>query len=74
MIFKGKNNQTIEFQILNYQFPEMKKGSDANWLEIFLKLRFKEEVIRIVDPCLETFEVQELIDWLEYILNGRGPE
>lgn len=74
ILFKGKDNQSIELQILNYEFPEISKGPDANWLEVYLKIKLQDTIRRIVDPCLETFEVQKLIDWFKCIFNGKEPK
>jgi len=38
MLFKGINNQTVEFRITNYQYPEITDCEyDSNWLLIYLK-------------------------------------
>jgi hypothetical protein len=44
MLFKGKDNQSIELQILNYEFPEIIKGPDANWLEVYLKIKLQVDI------------------------------
>ena len=47
ILFKGKDNQSIALQIVNYEFPEISKGPDANWLEVYLNIKRKETVRRI---------------------------
>jgi hypothetical protein len=41
ILFKGKDNQLIELQILNYEFPEISNGPDANWLEVYSAAEFR---------------------------------
>jgi hypothetical protein len=48
ILFKGKDKQSIELQILNYEFPEISKGPDANWLEVYLKIKLQDTIRRIV--------------------------
>jgi len=58
---------SFELKIVGYQFPDIHKGTyDSNWLVI------KVNVIHATvgswsfqDPCMLTFEVAELVDWLE---------
>lgn len=66
MIFKGIDNQTVEFRITNYQYPEIKNGDwDGNWLNIYLKVTSNCGNWKTVDPSLTTWEVQGLIEWFE---------
>jgi hypothetical protein len=64
MIFNGTNNQTVEFQILNYQFPEINDGDwDGNWLLIYLDVKSDLGNWQTTDPSLTTWDMQYLIDW-----------
>lgn len=64
MKFKGINNQTVEFIITNYQFPDNQDGDwDGNRLNIYLKVDRKVGKWQTIDPSLTTWEVQEIIDW-----------
>lgn len=66
MTFKGIDNQTVEFIITNYQYPEIKEGGwDGNWLNIYLKVKSNFGNWQTVDPSLTTWEVQGLINWFE---------
>ncbi len=66
MIFTGLDNQTVEFVITNYEFPNNTEGDwDGNWLNIYLKVKSKVGDWQTIDPSLTTWEVQELIDWFE---------
>ena len=60
MTFKGINNQTVELEITNYQFPEIADDDyDSNWLNIYLKVNSTFGNWQIVDPMLTTFEVKD---------------
>jgi hypothetical protein len=64
MKFKGIDNQTVEFIITNYQFPDNQDGDwDGNRLNIYLKVDSKVGKWQTIDPSLTTWEVQEIIDW-----------
>ncbi|WP_047451725.1 hypothetical protein [Alistipes sp. ZOR0009] len=66
MIFKGIDDQSVEFRITNYQYPEIKEGGwDGNWLNVYLKVKSNCGNWQTVDPSLTTWEVQGLIKWFE---------
>ena len=64
MVFEGINNQSVELKITNYQFPDKLSGDDANWLNIYLKVKSKVGNWQTIDPSLQTIEVKEIIQWL----------
>ena len=75
MRFKGIENQTVEFRIANYQFPENNDGDwDGNWLNIYLKVDSKFGKWQTTDPSLTTWEVQELIVWFTRLSNDIEPK
>ena len=75
MTFKGIDNQTVEFKITNYQFPDNKEGDwDANWLNIYLSVKSKVGHWQTVDPSLTTWELRELANWFEAISKNERPE
>jgi hypothetical protein len=65
MIFKGIDNQTVEFKVINYQFPDTKTPGDydSNWLNIYINVNSNMGNWQTVDPSLSTSEFQSLIDW-----------
>ncbi len=67
MIFKGINNQTVEFKVTNYQFPDIKTPGDydSNWLNIYINVNSNMGNWQTVDPSLLTSEFQSLIDWFK---------
>lgn len=72
MIIKGINNQSIEFRILNYQFPGNEDCEyDSNWLNIFIKVDSTRGNWQAIEPALLTWEIQQLIEWLKRILANK---
>jgi hypothetical protein len=64
MTFIGIDNQTVDFRITNYQYPDNNDGDwDSNWLNIYLAVKSKVGNWQTVDPSLTTWEVQGLINW-----------
>jgi len=55
MKFKGIDNQTVEFILTNYQFPDNQDGDwDGNRLNIYLKVDSKVGKWQTIDPSLTT--------------------
>jgi len=75
MTFTGIDNQTVELKIANYQYPDINDGDwDGNWLNIYLNVKSKVGNWQTVDPSLTTWEVRELINWLETLSKNSRPE
>jgi hypothetical protein len=75
MIFIGIDNQTVEFKITNYQYPEIKTGDwDANWLLIYLNVKSKERQWQTIDPSMTTWEIRELINWFIDLSKNKKPK
>lgn len=75
MIFKGIENQTVEFKITNYEFPENTTYTyDSNWLLIYLNINSNCGKWETVDPALLTEEIKEIIEWFENLSNNLEPE
>jgi hypothetical protein len=71
MIFRGINDQTVEFRLINYQYPEIEFGDwDGNWLLIYLKVKSDLGHWQTTDPSLTTWEVKQLIDWFTSLANN----
>ena len=67
-------NKIIDFKITGYQFPDYHPSNDdydydANWL--ICEIKYSEDNINQVysDPCLLTYELQELTESMQKILN-----
>ena len=68
------NNKIIDFNITGYQFPNHRPSSDdfdydANWL--ICEIKYSEDDLNeeYSDPCLLTYELQELTESMQKILN-----
>jgi len=72
MIFYGIDNQTVDFRITNYEFPKISNDEyDNNWLLIYLKVKSKLGNWQTIDPSLLTYEIKELIDWFDALLQNK---
>ncbi len=67
MIFNGIDNQSVEFKINNYQFPENKIPGDydSNWLNIYINVKSKIGNWEKIDPSILTSEFKGLIQWFK---------
>ena len=57
-----------EFQlvIVRYQFPDVHEDRwDSNWLIVNGTVSARGEKWRFTDPCVTTFELADLADWLD---------
>ncbi|WP_347375138.1 hypothetical protein [Aequorivita sp. Q41] len=71
MIFKGINNQSVEFRITNYQFPEITNCEyDSNWLLVYLKVKSDCGNWQTVDPSLLVGDLKDIKDWFEKLSNN----
>lgn len=62
---------SFEMAILGYQFPDRDQGDlDSNWLVVGGKVGLQGREWCFHDPCLTTFEVMRLADWLEASSQG----
>ena len=70
MIFKGINNQTVEFRITNYQFPKITNCEyDSNWLLVYLKVKSDCGNWQTIDPSLLVRDLKDIIEWFEKLSN-----
>ncbi len=75
MIFKGVDNQSVEFRITNYQYPNIIDCDfDSNWLLIYLNIKSKCGNWKTIDPSLLTSEVKKIIEWLNEISMNKSVE
>ena len=77
MIFKGVNNQTIELNIINYEYPDFINEEylfiDSNWLMIQIKVQSNFGYWEAVDPAFLTCEFQEMIFWFDDLSKNIEP-
>ena len=74
-----ENNKKIYFNISGYEFPKERPSNeeynfDANWLNCEIKY-FEGDFNQVcIDPCLLTYELEDLIFALSKILDGTESE
>lgn len=73
-MFIVSKNKSLELNIIGYQFPDHKISTteydyDANWL--ICEVKYSEDNLNEVyrDACLLTYELEELIEALDKIIN-----
>lgn len=62
----------FELKILGYEFPDLETELyDSNWLVIQVHVSHPRGVWTATHPCLLTYEVAQLADWLEQVGAGQ---
>jgi hypothetical protein len=62
----------FRLRIVGYQFPDATDLDDANWLMISGECSLEGRQWTFTDPCLETWDMEELASWLEALAAGRN--
>ena len=77
MIFKGINNQSIELNIINYEFPdyidELYVQFDSNWLIVNIKVLSNFGIWEATEPALLTTDFQQMINWFDNLSKNNEP-
>lgn len=71
MIFSNGDGVSLELQVLGYQFPDEKSDWDPNWLIVAGSITHPRGSWRFTDPCLTTFELEQLAKWFEDAAQGK---
>jgi len=59
---------SLSLTISGYQFPEIENDSrDSSWLNVTGKVEHPRGSWTFVDPCMLTYELEGLCDWLESV-------
>ncbi len=67
-----ENNKRLELDVLGYEFPDAEGDwFDANWLNVGVVYDDGSLSFRQIDSCLLAFELEELTETLDAILEGR---
>ena len=70
MELKGAANMEFELKVVGYQFPHLQhEPYDSDWLKINIRVKHPRGSWSSTDPCLLTYELASLIEWLESIVN-----
>ena len=66
---------SLELRVLGYLYPrEARAEYDSNWLNIEARVAHPRGNWSFQDPCLLTYEVAHLADWLEAVACGRSTD
>ena len=64
----GPDGQSVELRVVGYQFPDLAEAEyDSNWLRIEGNVIHPRGQWSFRDPCLLTYEVSRLADWLDAV-------
>ena len=73
-IADAENDTRLILEVLGYQFPKNESDrSDLNWLRIAGRVRANRRSWKFVDPCLTTFELEQLRRWFLDVQARRFP-
>lgn len=69
----GSEEEEFRLEVLRYQYPEIVHDKwDSNWLIVEGQVSCHRGRWKFSDPCLCTFEIQELASWLRDVWVGRA--
>jgi hypothetical protein len=72
MLFTNDEGSSFEMNIRGYQFPEVEDDKyDSNWLIVKINVNHPKGHWVSQYPCLLTWEVEDLAEWLSEIAYGR---
>jgi hypothetical protein len=67
----GNDGITFKLEIVDYQFPDEEyEEYDSNWLLVRVSASLPAGAWTVTDPCLLTYEVARLADWLDAVATG----
>jgi hypothetical protein len=71
MKLSAESGDAFELSVLGYEHADITEGLwDSNWLVVSGKVTVGEHSWRFVHPCVTTFELAELADWLDKLATG----
>jgi hypothetical protein len=75
MRFSSADGSFFDLAIAGYQFPsEHRAEYDSNWLVVEGRAALHGREWAFREPCLLTYEVERLADWLEQLAVGKAVE
>jgi hypothetical protein len=71
MRLTADSGNAFELLILRYEFPDITEDRwDSNWLVVSGKVTIGDKTWHFIEPCVTTFELADLADWLETLGDG----
>lgn len=75
MQLKGPAGDAFSLKVAGYQFPEITDDVyDSNWLLVDVAVTVGGRTRQARQPCLDTYELADLIDWTEALSAGEETE
>lgn len=74
MFLKSANGNEFSLEIVNYEFPDETTVFDGNWLLIKTSIKTKDNIWTVTDPCLETYDIEDIIEWFSTLIQVNEPE
>jgi hypothetical protein len=71
MIELKNEHSSFKFEIIGYQFPDYSNEYDGNWLMIKVTVIKDSLKWSKTDPCLFTWEIQEIAEWFDKVANNQ---
>lgn len=68
MYLENKENESLQLDIVGYEFPNLRD----NWLLVSIHAKLKAGEWSATAPAIDTTEVEHLIRWLESIRRGEA--
>ena len=66
---------SFDLTLVGYQFPHLASAPwDSNWLQVRVAVQHRRGSWTATDPCLLTYEVAGLADWLEALASGSAAD
>jgi len=73
MHLTASDGTSFQFAVAGYQFPALATAEyDSNWLNIRIAATHSNGSWHAQDPSLLTYELQELVEWLEHVRSPRS--
>lgn len=74
MFLKSTNGNEFSLEIVQYEFPDETDVFDSNWLLIKTSIKTKDNIWTVTDPSLETYDIEDIIEWFSTLIKGNEPE
>jgi hypothetical protein len=69
--WRGIHDELFELEILNYQFPEIQEGHDANWIMLGVNAKNELGSWSRQSSCMLAWELEWLHRWMRYVVHGQ---
>ena len=75
MLLRSPDGTALELRIDGYHFPRVADDPwDSNALEVTVRVVSQAQSWSVTDPCLTTYEAEDLARWLATVAASRPPD